>query len=72
MSDRVAGRIDPDTIRGKLADANPVVKYGVATLVVFGPLYIAQSYGIRLAWPVALVIGLYFVVMKRDLWEQWL
>lgn len=71
MNERVGIKPDKDTIRGFLANENPVFKYGIATLVVFGTLYVMQSYGVSLAWPVALVIGLGMLIYS-DFWRKWL
>lgn len=45
-----------------LRSSNPLVKYGIAVTVVFGPLYVLQSYGSRWAWPFALTVGAWFLV----------
>lgn len=71
MSDRVGAKLDPDTIRGFLANENPVFRYGIATLVVFGSLYVMQSYGLSIAWPIAVVIALGMVIYS-DFWRKWL
>ncbi len=69
MSDRTAvGHRAP--VYDWLNNENPVYKYGIATLIVFGTLYVMQSYGINV-WPVALVILVLFLV-KSDFWRQWL
>lgn len=63
MSDKQAGRPQPGTLGDVLSDPNPVIRYSMAVVVVFGSLYVAQSYGFPLAWPIALLVLLGFLLL---------
>lgn len=64
MTERAAvGR--PGFPQNILSDSNPVYSYGMATLIVFGSLYVLQSFGMPLAWPIALVVGLGLLVLCK-------
>lgn len=47
-----------------LQHSNPFIRYGTAALMVFGPLYLANSYGVSFAWNAALAIGLAVFVWR--------
>lgn len=47
-----------------LRSDNPLIRYGVAALVVFGPLYLLQTYNVQFAWTIAIII-LVMVVMAN-------
>lgn len=43
---------------------NALVKYGVATLVVFGPLYILSSFGVDSTFLVAVLVLMVVIVVR--------
>lgn len=55
---RQAGRPTPGSVGDYLSNENPVFRYAFATLIVFGSLYVANYFGVPIAWPIALLIGL--------------
>lgn len=48
----------PITLHHWLDDLSPIKRMFVDVAVVFGPLYLLSSYGVRPAWTVAITIGL--------------
>ncbi len=51
-----------------LASPNPMVRYGVGALVVFGPLYMLSSMGHKWAYQIAVMclIGVVFAYFRAN------
>ena len=59
------GRIRVSLFDQVLNDPNPVIRYGFAALLFFGPLYLMSSYGIKGAGWIALA-GFLGVILYRQ------
>jgi hypothetical protein len=64
-NDRRRTRVRAGLFDKVLGDANPVIRYGFAALLFFGPLYLAATYGMKEAGVIAACAFLGIVVYRQ-------
>jgi len=60
------GEIRAGLFERVLTDPNPVIRYGFAALLFFGPLYLLSTYGVKSAGIVALAAFLGVIVYRQN------
>lgn len=65
INPRRQGRVGGGFFSKVLNDPNPLIRYGFAALMFFGPLYLMSSYGFKSAGIIAVAAFLGIIVYRQ-------